>query len=383
MSARSKRLVRILRWLLGSVVLTAVLAELLAQVVLGNARFRDLLQFDPGDGRCVALRPNQRVPYTGWFFRIPAVEHEVNALGFRGRPVPLRRSAATRIAVLGDSFTFGVGVGVDDTIPAQLERAIAAETGREVEVLNFGVPGLNVEEVAEQFEPFASRWSPDTVLYLVFANDLDHGICGGAAGLLAADGWRARIVRTSRFARLVYFVWFLPKEMGDEAKRLASDPGAVDRFMDAVSRLASVAHEKHASLGLVNLGWPVLGPLRDELARRLAGAEIPLLDVSIIASHPRNQIHMEGHLNPEGCRSVAEAVAQWLQKDDTFRSLLLREGRADGGGAGADRAPDPGARSYGGDAPDRRRTHGAASAAPIPSSVTPDTNAPSRTLPGA
>jgi len=111
-----------------------------------------------------------------------------------------------------------------------------------------------------------------------------------------------------------------------ERWRLDHDPGAVDRFMKAARRLASIANEKHARLGLVTLGWPVREAKREALARRLAAADIPVLDVSGMASNPRNRMRIEAHLTPEGCHSVAGAIAQWLQSDDSLRSALAHTG---------------------------------------------------------
>src|SRR5262245_39506330 len=128
----ARRTRSLLKGLAVSGLLVAGLAELMARVTFGDAHLRDLLQFDPGDGRCIALQPGQRVAYTGWFLRIPAVEHDVNQYGFRGRAVAPQRSPSPRIALLGDSFAFGVGVGPDDTIPARLEQALRAETGGDV-----------------------------------------------------------------------------------------------------------------------------------------------------------------------------------------------------------------------------------------------------------
>jgi len=317
----TSRIRPVLTGLAVSILLVLGLAELLARLTFGDAHLRDLLQFDPADGRCVALRPGQRVPYTGWFFRIPAVEHDVNEYGFRGPPVPPERSPAPRIAVLGDSFAFGVGVGPDDTIPVRLAQAIRAETGRDVEVLNFGVPGLNAEEVADQFVRFASRWSPDLVLYLPFGNDLDQGMCGPMRSVFVGSGLGAAL-RTSRLASAVFLLLLQQVGHNEGARRTMDDPGAVARFMAAVERLRSAAVGEHERLGIVNLGWPVAASMEPELRQALREADIPVLDVSQIVTNGRYKIPKENHLNPEGCRTVADAVAHWLGEEDAFRSLL-------------------------------------------------------------
>lgn len=289
--------------------LFAALAELGARVWSGRLALGELVQLQPGDGRCVALRPGAHIEYTGFLRRIPPVAHDVNALGFRGTPVEARSPETLRIAMIGDSFTFGLGVGADDTIAVSLEKLLRAKLQRNVEVLNFGVPGLNVEEVVAQYEHFARRWSPDVVLYLVVDNDLDHGLCGGAVRLLAGDDWRARLVQRSSAARLVYLL-SVKHGVEEEARRLATDPGAPARLVTAVRRLGTLVRGAGAQLAIVILGWPTDAAVGDELARD----ELPVLDVSGLLADPGNRIPDEGHLNEAGSRKVAEAIAQWIGK---------------------------------------------------------------------
>ena len=97
----------------------------------------------------------------------------INSAGMRGPEVGPRDPAKPRIAVVGDSFAFGTGVDLDDTIAAQLERALRS-AGRGVEVLNFGVPGYCALNIAAVVEHKALEFEPDVVLYVFFANDTDE-----------------------------------------------------------------------------------------------------------------------------------------------------------------------------------------------------------------
>jgi hypothetical protein len=106
-----------------------------------------------------------------------------------------------------------------------------------------------------------------------------------------------------------------------------NDPRAVARFMVAVKRLQSGALEEHAQLGIVNLRWPVAASMEDELLHALRDADLPVLDVSRTVTNGRYRIRNESHLNPEGCRTVAEAIAHWLQGEERFRALLGRPAR--------------------------------------------------------
>lgn len=61
----------------------------------------------------------------------------INSFGLRGRETTLKKPAGTkRIAVLGDSFTWGIGANDDELYTTVLEKKIPGS-----EVLNFGVSG--------------------------------------------------------------------------------------------------------------------------------------------------------------------------------------------------------------------------------------------------
>ena len=92
-----------------------------------------------------ALRPN----YQGRFRRSEFdVDIKINANGYRGQDFDLDKGARHRILILGDSFTFGHGVGESEPYAARLQDLLAKKgRGRVSEVINAG---------------FASGYSPDT-----------------------------------------------------------------------------------------------------------------------------------------------------------------------------------------------------------------------------
>ena len=67
----------------------------------------------------------------------------INRDGFRDRDFPVERTkGAARIVCVGDSYTYGWGVNLEDSFPKQLERALEPGT----EVLNLGVFGYNADQ---------------------------------------------------------------------------------------------------------------------------------------------------------------------------------------------------------------------------------------------
>ena len=124
---------------------TLVLLECLLRLFGGNLQIAPYA-FHFEDGRCVGLEPSGSVTYTGWLWRLEPMEHGANEYGYRGPArAPEKPEGVFRIAALGDSFVYGQGVPANDAVSAQLERKLSDQLPG-VEVLNFGVPGYNMEE---------------------------------------------------------------------------------------------------------------------------------------------------------------------------------------------------------------------------------------------
>jgi lysophospholipase L1-like esterase len=99
-----------------------------------------------------------------------------NRLGLRGPEVALPKPPGlARVLVLGDSFTFGLGVDDDAaTFPAVLERRLAEAphpAGARVEVVNAGLPGSLTGDWVDLFERTDRTLDPDVVLAVFFLRD--------------------------------------------------------------------------------------------------------------------------------------------------------------------------------------------------------------------
>jgi len=98
----------------------------------------------------------------------------INNLGFRGEDTTLPKTRKIRVVALGDSYTFGWGVDLEDTWVKRVETALRAE-GRDIEILNLGVPGHGPGEYANTAERVISILKPDLVLVgLLQGNDLEQ-----------------------------------------------------------------------------------------------------------------------------------------------------------------------------------------------------------------
>lgn len=133
----------------------------------GSVSLRALVQPNPSDEIIYELRPSTTERF----------EHAMvttNAFGMRNPELQVAKPADTyRIAVLGDSYTFGWGVEQDQPFPRVLENELntAGLAGRKFEVLNFGVPGYATFQEVAAFLEKGSQFKPDMVLVYFIAND--------------------------------------------------------------------------------------------------------------------------------------------------------------------------------------------------------------------
>lgn len=127
--------------------------------------------------------PHSKASYHSVEFDFTAT---INALGFRDREFHAGRSAGCRVIVIGDSFTYGWGVSLDESWPKVLEVHMR-DVGLRVEVANLGFPGgepVGYANVAEKAIPLLE---PDLVIVAVLQGDdlaqlRDSGVYAGAGG---------------------------------------------------------------------------------------------------------------------------------------------------------------------------------------------------------
>jgi lysophospholipase L1-like esterase len=97
----------------------------------------------------------------------------LNAAGFRDDEFPASKSPDTiRILALGDSWTFGYNVSVDQGYPKRLTALLRAEfPNNKIEVLNLGMLGYTSHEGLKQLKRVALQLQPDIVLIGYAMND--------------------------------------------------------------------------------------------------------------------------------------------------------------------------------------------------------------------
>lgn len=101
-----------------------------------------------------------------------------NSRGFRGsREYGPKPPGQVRILLLGDSFTYGLGVNDGQTLGAELERYLRAQP-LNAEVINAGVPGKGTDYELKFFQTVGAGLHPDLTVLCFFPNDFEDNARG-------------------------------------------------------------------------------------------------------------------------------------------------------------------------------------------------------------
>jgi len=218
------------------------------------------------------LRPGFTTLYKGF-------QVSLNSHGFRGGEFPPRQEGVLRVALVGDSFTFGSAVAVPNTLAARLEAALI-EGGTPAQVLNLGVPGYTAGNVAAVVEHKALALEPDVVVYVFYANDVlplpaweeisPDAVIDGMHGF---TGHSALLQWTNVRFRQYALRWF-DKQLTRQTPEMSRDEweeGGGERVRAAIVRMRDVCAARGARLlvaGYPNLTFPEHNPFRpiDEAA---------------------------------------------------------------------------------------------------------------------
>jgi hypothetical protein len=155
--------------LVTSAILSALLLEFAVRLVIGEqVKFPRHVVGAPWGLRYNepnAVYRHKSPDVTVWF--------RINSQGMRAdRDYPYEKPAGTkRIISLGDSYTVGFEVDVEETFSSVLERELNARSHR-VEVLNAGVSGFSTAEQYLYLERELWKYDPDIILVSFFVNDL-------------------------------------------------------------------------------------------------------------------------------------------------------------------------------------------------------------------
>lgn len=218
--------------------------------------WRDLPRFEPGPTFLADVtKPGTRGLVAGALF-------ETNSAGFRGREYSRGKPPGVfRIVVIGDSWTMGWGVTLEESYAGRLERALSSQRSDQAyEVLNMGVSGSDTYAALARLESLGLAFDPDMFIYGWNVNDIEGPDYRGTLD--------KKVFRRDRFERSPFRSWailgprwaslrdrFWP-ERGSYVYELDDNyfhnPKAWKMMTDSVERMALTA-QKRSMCGVLQI----------------------------------------------------------------------------------------------------------------------------------
>ena len=277
----------------------------------------------------------------------------INSDGMRDRERTLEKPPGTfRIACIGDSITYGHGVGRAVAYPAQLEAILNRPQGSTAyEVLNFGVTGYDITQSVQNLRVRALPYEPDLVIYQYCLNDAET-FSVEREGLLReltraqADYWERGAVagRWVTRSRLAALLWYATRSISapgrtrraarpdalaaaidrgtwaDYFAQLHADPTAWRRVESGLDELRGLTTAQRDSVvvaifpALLELWRYPLGPVHEKVrgaAERRSFAALDLLP-ALQGAEARGLRATALHPNARGYAVAAQALARFV-----------------------------------------------------------------------
>lgn len=138
---------------------------------------------------------------------------KTNSQGIRYRELPFDKKSPGdyRFAVVGDSFTEGLGVEMEQTFESLLENRLST-TDREIAFINCGLTGASPADYARLLYNVGFKYKPDRVVVMVYANDIGDTTILSENDIETGEGWlipRKNDPGRKGFKRVAH--WTLPR----------------------------------------------------------------------------------------------------------------------------------------------------------------------------
>lgn len=201
----------------------------------------------------------------------------INRLGLRDGEVP-PKSKRFRIVAIGDSFTYGWGVNIEQSWPKQLEHLLQQD-GRNVEVINLGKPGAGPPFYADLAERAIPVLQPDLVLLAPLQDDIGEAMPDGVApAVLSKRGLLDRV--RWLYPNLVRFVRMR------QAIPVTTDVGAAERISVTENRRINADAAKRLYAQMTPEQRTKFDALEDKVKAMFHAGDLNpyMLDLSIVKS---------------------------------------------------------------------------------------------------
>jgi hypothetical protein len=275
----------------------------------------------------------------------------LNSQGYRDPDFsPSKAGNTFRIALVGDSFAFGLGLPVEERFSNLLSQDLSASCNQTVEVLNFGKPGFNTVQEHQLLRDDVLATQPDLILLQWLPNDVEEfwqGLVQPKPPLflpLAAHKW---LINNSALYYLFYQFW---QSLGSDTGSFASyqnriidtadEPGSEKWLQQRQLLLDFLATAKQADKETVIVMFPMFATEPGQGYRMRPVHTIPLSACEQSSTQCIELLDSYMAIAPEGDFSVfwvnqldshPSAVANRIAADEIMRAVEWNDLASDDG----------------------------------------------------
>ncbi len=259
--------------------------------------------------------PNSTSVYDGIKVCIPATRIKINSHGFRDWEYsPEKTHNVFRVIIIGDSYTLGYGIELNDTYPKVLEKLLnKRKDGWTYEVLNFGVVGYEMFDKVELLKGKGLFFNPDLLIVQYEGTDIMNSTERGR--------YRDQLVNEYLLEHNISI------EELNISIRLELEHKAHELYLDELRKkeirpiieepldhLADIISKEKVSLLVLLVHTPDRDKLiLKEIARKYAWG---IVDCNKYSKQEFWIHEKDGHLNPQGNQLIAEEIYKKLIENE-------------------------------------------------------------------
>lgn len=280
--------------------------------------------------RAFNIRPAEAAPSP--FQEAIAVDNRKNKLGLREDWDALAEDDRRwRVAVLGDSMTFGDSVEREDTFCHQMEAMLNGRVPGGAVTINMGKPGTVPREQLDLYTRVRGAIRPDVVLHVVYPNDLDVDSYGALKRIyrirddaLYVGEW-SYVLRFMEKQVRYWVAWNQTIDYFRGGRDAVERERAWSEFQRYVRGVRAAVLESGADYVLVLFPWLfrlddyLLSDVHDRMRRFAADMGVPYLDLlEAFAGRDAESLRVSlanEHPNREGHRIAAERLTRFLLEE--------------------------------------------------------------------
>lgn len=279
----------------------------------------------------------------------------INSHGLRDRERNWDKpEGVRRILGIGDSFTFGYQVSLDECYLKQLEGRLnlseGNRPGKSWDVINAGVAGYNMWQYLEYFRCCGYRYDPDLLIIGVFFDDFNGDPVPDAnreVGVSKRETYRAlsflrivNFIRNSyeilkyRYRRFIGVRWlkgiqerraFVEGTKDGSLLKGTADPDIYRKFESRLDKILQLAQEKHIDVlvmlipDVIQIGHPELQEVNRILKQICDRSGVEYLDITPAFERIKdvNSLYLlpyDAHTSPKGHRIIAAQLEKRVLK---------------------------------------------------------------------